>query len=189
VLGWDPESQEGLFTNNFESLDDGRAFAQNLYDEGADIVLPVAGPVGLGSAALADELGHGQADDHRRRRRPLPDRPRAWPCLPDLDHEADGFDRVQVIERAMDGTIEGGSSSATLANGGVDIAPFHDFEDAFRRTLAELEEVPPLRHRFGRHDRRAAVRDGGQLFGPSESAGHGGRTSRDHQALRAGGGQ
>ncbi len=57
VLGWNPETREGLFTNNFNSLDDGRAFAQNLYDEGADIVLPVAGPVGLGSAALADELG------------------------------------------------------------------------------------------------------------------------------------
>ena len=48
VLGWDPKAREGLFTNNFDSLDDGRAFAQNLYDENADIVLPVAGPVGLG---------------------------------------------------------------------------------------------------------------------------------------------
>ena len=28
----------------FNSLEDGRAFAQNLYDEGADIVMPVAGP-------------------------------------------------------------------------------------------------------------------------------------------------
>ena len=57
VLGWDPNTKEGLFTNNFESLDDGRSFAQNLYDEGADIGLPVAGPVGLGSATLADGLG------------------------------------------------------------------------------------------------------------------------------------
>ena len=39
VLGWNPASKEGLFTGNFESLDDGRAFAQNLYDEGADIVM------------------------------------------------------------------------------------------------------------------------------------------------------
>ena len=57
VLGWDPKKQKGLFTDNFESLDDGRTFAQNLVDEGADIVMPVAGPVGLGSAALASELG------------------------------------------------------------------------------------------------------------------------------------
>ena len=55
VLGWDPDAKEGLFTNNFDPTDDGKA-AQNLYDEGADIVMPVAGPVGLGSA-LADELG------------------------------------------------------------------------------------------------------------------------------------
>lgn len=57
VLGWDQETQEGSFTGNFESLDDGRAFAQSLVDEGADIIMPVAGPVGLGSAALASELG------------------------------------------------------------------------------------------------------------------------------------
>ena len=47
MLGWDPDAKEGLFTNNFDSTDDGKAFAQNLYDEGADIVMPVAGPVGL----------------------------------------------------------------------------------------------------------------------------------------------
>ncbi len=57
ALGYDVESGEGLFTNNFESLDDGRTFAQTLVDNGADIVLPVAGPVGLGSAALCQETG------------------------------------------------------------------------------------------------------------------------------------
>jgi basic membrane protein A len=57
ALGYDVETQEGLFTNNFESLDDGRTFAQTLLDNGADIVLPVAGPVGLGSAALCQETG------------------------------------------------------------------------------------------------------------------------------------
>ena len=55
ALGYDVESGEGLFTNNFESLDDGRTFAQTLVDNGADIVLPVAGPVGLGSAAFCQE--------------------------------------------------------------------------------------------------------------------------------------
>lgn len=57
VLGWDIEAQDGLFTGNFDSLDDGRAFAENLMDEGADIILPVAGPVGLGSAAAVQERG------------------------------------------------------------------------------------------------------------------------------------
>jgi basic membrane protein A len=57
VLGWSIEDQDGLFTGNFDSLEDGRAFAENLADEGADIILPVAGPVGLGAAALVQERG------------------------------------------------------------------------------------------------------------------------------------
>ena len=57
VLGWNLESHEGLFIGNFEDLDAGRIFAQDLVEQGADIVLAVAGPVGQGSAALASELG------------------------------------------------------------------------------------------------------------------------------------
>lgn len=54
VLGWD--GSDGLFTGNFTSLEDGRAFGQNLLDEGADIILPVAGPVGLGTVAAIREF-------------------------------------------------------------------------------------------------------------------------------------
>ena len=58
VLGWDPATQTGLFTGNFESTDDGRTLGQSLMDEGADIIMPVAGPVGLGTAAAALERGN-----------------------------------------------------------------------------------------------------------------------------------
>ncbi len=51
VLGWDTAKDDGLFTGNFNSTDDGRKFAESLMQEGADIIMPVAGPVGLGSAA------------------------------------------------------------------------------------------------------------------------------------------
>jgi basic membrane protein A len=57
VLGWNPEDQTGTFTGDFENLDNGRNVTQAFVDEGADVILPVAGPVGLGSAALAQELG------------------------------------------------------------------------------------------------------------------------------------
>jgi basic membrane protein A and related proteins len=57
VLGWNPEEQTGTFTGDFENLDSGRNVTQAFVDEGADVILPVAGPVGLGSAALAQELG------------------------------------------------------------------------------------------------------------------------------------
>ena len=58
VLGWDPEAQDGLFTGNFESLDDGRTLGESLMDEGADVIMPVAGPVGLGTAAAIQERGN-----------------------------------------------------------------------------------------------------------------------------------
>ena len=142
VLGWDPESREGLFTNNFESLDDGRAFAQNLYDEGADIVLPVAGPVGLGSAALADELGTDKlkiigvdADLY------FTDPAKQHVYLTSITKRMDAT-VLQVIKSAMEGTFEGGVLVGSLANGGVDLAPFHDMEDTVPDALkAELDTI------------------------------------------------
>ena len=142
VLGWNPASKEGLFTGNFESLDDGRAFAQNLYDEGADIVMPVAGPVGLGSAALADELGTDalkiigvDADQTQTD----PDRAHVYltSVLKRMDSTV-----MQVIKAAMDGKFEGGLMVGTLANDGVGLAPYHKFDDAVPAALkAEVEKV------------------------------------------------
>ncbi len=142
VLGWDPATREGLFTNNFESLDDGRSFAQNLYDEGADIVLPVAGPVGLGSAALADELGVDKlmiigvdADLY------LTDPAKKHVYLTSITKRMDKT-VYQVIQQAMDGSFAGGVVVGPLASGGVDLAPLHDFEAVVPDELkAELAAV------------------------------------------------
>ena len=142
VLGWNPETREGLFTNNFESLDDGRAFAQNLYDEGADIVLPVAGPVGLGSAALADELGTDalkiigvDADLY------LTDPEKGHVYLTSIMKNMDST-VFQVIESAMNGTFEGGVIVGTLESGGVGLAPYHDMADIVPDELkAEIEAI------------------------------------------------
>ncbi len=57
VLGWDTAKQDGTFAGNFQSLDDGKNIAKSQADEGADIIFPVAGPVGLGSAQFAMESG------------------------------------------------------------------------------------------------------------------------------------
>jgi basic membrane protein A len=139
VLGWDPDTAEGLFTNNFESLDDGRAFAQSLVDEGADIILPVAGPVGLGSAAVCQETGA---------------------CLM-VGVDADQFDTapefadvwltsvLKLIGPAVFTTVQnlvdigavGNDFLGTLDNGGVGLAPAHDvpWPDGIADELAQIE--------------------------------------------------
>ena len=142
VLGWSVADREGLFTNNFDNLDDGRAFAQNLYDEGADIVLPVAGPVGLGSATLADELGVEKlkiigvdADLF------FTDSERQHVYLTSITKRMDATVSA-VIERTMQGSFEGGLLVGTLENGGVDLAPFHDMDALVPEELkAELEAL------------------------------------------------
>ena len=142
VLGWDPEKKEGLFTNNFESLDDGRAFAKNLVDEGADIVMPVAGPVGLGSAALAAELGAdalkiiGVDVDQA-----VTDPDNAGVYLTSVEKKMDAT-VLEAIKEAEDGSFKGGVVVGTLASGGVALAPFHELDSAVPADLkAELEAI------------------------------------------------
>ena len=142
VLGWDVATREGLFTNNFDNLDDGRAYAQNLYDEGADIVLPVAGPVGLGSATLANELGVEKlkiigvdADLY------FTDTQRQHVYLTSITKRMDAT-VGQVIENTMQGSFEGGLLVGTLENGGVDLAPLHDMDGLVPDDLkAELAAI------------------------------------------------
>jgi basic membrane protein A len=139
VLGWD--GTDGLFTGNFESTDDGRAFGQNLIDEGADIILPVAGPVGLGTAAVAQEVGGimliGVDSDQFEA---VPEFGDVF--LTSIQKKMDNavFDTVQGV--AETGGLPDLAYSGTLENDGVALSPFHDFEDAVPQELKdELEQV------------------------------------------------
>ena len=128
VLGWDPKTQKGLFTENFEKLDDGRTFAQNLVDEGADIVMPVAGPVGLGSAALATELGTDKlmiigVDSDQYESDTANQAVYLTSVLKNMD-----VTTFNAIKAVADGTFAGGVTVGTLANGGVGLAPYHDMD-------------------------------------------------------------
>lgn len=57
VLGWDKEAQNGTFSGGFEDQGQGQALTNEFIAQGADIVMPVAGPVGLGAAAAAENAG------------------------------------------------------------------------------------------------------------------------------------
>src|SRR5258708_1771656 len=60
VLGWNEATQNGEFSNNFTDLALGQRIAQTFITEGADIIFPVAGGVGVGAAKAvqtADQAG------------------------------------------------------------------------------------------------------------------------------------
>ena len=140
VLGWDPATQTGSFTGNFESKEDGRTLGLSFIDEGADIIMPVAGPVGEGTAAAAKERGNVwvigvDADWYET----VPDFADIMltSVLKNMNITTKG-----AIQQAMEGTFAGGVIVGTLENGGVGLAPFHDADSLVPAELkAELETI------------------------------------------------
>jgi basic membrane protein A len=141
TLGWDNAKGEGLFTGNFNSTDDGKSFAESLVQEGADIVMPVAGPVGLGSAAYCQTskkcLLIGVDTD--------------WFVSANeyADVELSSVMKLidvavyKTIDDVVNGKFTGGTVTYTLKDGGVDLAPFHNFDSqvpqALKDALAQLK--------------------------------------------------
>lgn len=141
VLGWDVNNPDGgLFTMSFDDQTKGKEFGTQLMDEGADIIMPVAGPVGLGTAAAVAERGNayiiGVDSD--------------W-AVTNSDYSAITLSSVlkkmdvttlNVVKSAMDGTFKGGITVGNLANTGVDLAPYHDLDNMVSADLkAELDTV------------------------------------------------
>jgi basic membrane protein A len=145
LLGWDPATQTGSFTGDFEDQDKGRQTADGLMQEGADIIMAVAGPVGIGAMAAVKDNGAGLdpapmfigVDVDQFISVPGNEDIMLSSVLKRMDNAV--FD---AIETAMglngelwpaDGTLYVG----TLANEGVAMAPFHNFEDAVSQELKD----------------------------------------------------
>ena len=141
VLGWDPANPDaGLFSMSFDDQQKGRELAVSLMDEGADIIMPVAGPVGLGAAAAIKERGNayliGVDSDWF-----LTSPEYADITLTSVMKLMDAT-TMQVIKSVIDGTFKGGVVVGTLANNGVALAPLHNLESlASAELLAEVEQL------------------------------------------------
>ncbi len=143
VLGWNMDTQEGLQVGNFESLDDGRAMGEQLLDEGADIIMPVAGPVGLGTLAVMQERGTGLlvgVDNDWSAANP----DKADFILGSALKKIDVF-VYKAIKDVVDGTFKGGSPYLlTLENNGVGLQYGSAWADKVPADLkAEVEGLIP----------------------------------------------
>ena len=139
VLGWETAKDEGVFTGNFESTDDGRKIAESMMDEGADIIMPVAGPVGLGSAAACKEKGCMIIGVDTDWYESAPEYKEIYLTSVMKNMDVAVFNAVKAV---ADGTFKGGTYVGTLKDGGVGIAPFHDFDSKVPATLqAELDQL------------------------------------------------
>jgi basic membrane protein A len=57
VLGWDKAKQNGTFAESFTDQNKGKSVTNSLVSQGADVIMPVAGGTGLGTADVAKASG------------------------------------------------------------------------------------------------------------------------------------
>ncbi len=139
VLGWDTAKGEGVFAGNFESTDDGKKIAESFVDEGADVIMPVAGPVGLGSAAACKEKGCMIVGVDSDWYESSPEFKETYLTSVMKNMDVAVFNAVKAV---ADGSFKGGTYVGTLSDGGVGVAPFHDFESKVPAGLqTELDQI------------------------------------------------
>lgn len=139
-LGWSNEKLDGLFVGSFTDADGGRRFAENLMDEGVDVILPQGGPEGLAAANAMKQRGNVLmigVDTDQVISAPENSSVTLTSAIKHLEISVQ-----QAAEAVADGSFKGGTHVGTLQDGGVDVTPFHEFEDKVPADLkAELAQI------------------------------------------------
>ncbi|MEF2977698.1 BMP family lipoprotein [Subtercola sp. YIM 133946] len=143
VLGYDEANPDAAtFTGGFEANDTAKTTAQNFIDQGADVLLPVGGPIFQSAGAAITDSGKTVAL---------------------LGADADVYDTFPTYDSLYFTSVEKGIKQATaavvqnagtattfdtttyigdLSNDGVGIAPFHDFQSKVSSGLqGELDTI------------------------------------------------
>ncbi|WIM95963.1 BMP family ABC transporter substrate-binding protein [Actinoplanes oblitus] len=143
VLGWDKAKQNGTFADSFIDQNKGKTITQTLVSQGADVVMPVAGGTGLGTAQVAkDSAGKVSV---------------VWVDQDGCKSAAQYCDVflstvVKNVEEAVKESVVKGAKGekleatpgyiGTLENDGVSLAPFNQFDSKVDATLkSELDQL------------------------------------------------
>jgi basic membrane protein A len=139
VVGWD--GKNGSFTGGFEANEAATSTAKQILDQDVDVVLPVGGPIYQGAITAIEDSGKDvamvgvDAD------------------LYETDPNTQDYVLTSILKDMKVSTYEAVLAAGkdefdfepyigTLENGGVGIAPFHNFEDKVNPELADdLETV------------------------------------------------
>jgi basic membrane protein A len=146
VLGWNEKTQSGSFTNSFTNLAMGQTITQQFITEGADIIFPVAGGVGLGAAKAVQDADNAAGTQKVNMMWVDTDGCISAPqyCKYFITSVEKGIQtavKVSVLS-AANGAFKGGTYIGTLANGGVRLAPYHTFASKVPASLqSELATI------------------------------------------------
>ena len=142
MVGYDPANVDAtLATGGFTADDNAKAVAKSVLDQGADMLLPVGGPIFQSGGAAIEENGGEiallgvDADLYE-----------TFPTYGSLYFTSILKDMKTAVSDVVVGAAAGDFDPTpyvgTLENNGVGIAPFHDFEGKIADTLqGELDEI------------------------------------------------
>jgi len=145
VIGWNKDTQTGSFVPGdkpFGDTDGGKSISTAMVAQGADVIMPVAGFSGQGTAQQAldsngalsviwvDQDGCVSAEKY---------------CDVFLSTVVKNISKAvkDAVSQVADGTFKGGSGSiGTLENQGVQLAPYHSFDSKVPADLkSEIDQL------------------------------------------------
>ena len=143
VVGWNINNPDGgMFVNSFDNMDLGVEIANELINQSVDVIFPVAGQVGLGTAMVMMERGAGYiigVDSDWTIENPE----FASVILTSVLKNTD-VTTYEIIRRSVEGAFQGGKYVGTLNNDGVGLAPFYEMEgnipEQIRNEIQEIRE-------------------------------------------------
>jgi basic membrane protein A and related proteins len=146
VLGWNETTQKGSFTGDFTNQTKGETLTQTFISEGADIIFPVAGNVGLGAAKAVQDADAAAGGDKVNMFWVDTDGCVSAPqyCKYFITSVTKGIvpSVATAVQAAANGTFTGGTYVGTLSNGGAVLSPYHDFASVVPASLQnELKTV------------------------------------------------
>ena len=141
LLGWDAAKQTGTFVGGANPWGDpakGEQLAQTFLDQGADIVQPVAGGTGNGTIKAMLAAGKYAIGVDTDQALSLPDYAKA---IMSSSQKVIDVAVLDLIKKNAGGDTGGENYIGTLANNGVALAPFHDFDAQIKPELKAAIEA------------------------------------------------
>jgi basic membrane protein A len=126
VLGWDEKTQKGSFAGSFTDQTKGSQLAKNFIQAGADVLYPVAGGTGLGTAAAAKASG-GKAVVIWVDTDGCVSAPQYCSVFLSTTFKGIATAVKTAVDNGSAGTYGTKDYVGTLANGGTGLSPYHDF--------------------------------------------------------------
>jgi basic membrane protein A len=142
MLGWDVKTGNGSFVGNFTDQSKAKQLTKGFLDQGANVVVPVAGSLYQGAAKAITESNSDAVLEGVDADIYLTDPSVKSLILTSILKKVDVAAKDAVEQAAKEKTFDNASYTGTLKNGGVALAPFHDFESKVPSSLAgELKTI------------------------------------------------